>query len=969
MSESTPRFFSPEWFRAEAIHYADFEAETKEQLAWFQSQYGLDQLRALSGKELLTTLFYNDSDKKENLCYDLEMNAKIKSNFGSISGGSAFKFGLFYHRQKLCWMTGSANKPKQLTEEEAITLGTEIRDQLVAGAEEIAKFGSLNTTADYETLFEKVRQHIRLDNIWILKYYKMIFPELFHSAYSEDQQRHMLYALQIQPHENQFVRMGQIALFSKDCSISNEVLKKVFEDTIGWYKPIYRIGTGDAGDSEFSAWHEGAYCALGFRELGNFDQYLDEKGNADKEKIANALFEQNDSYNKSTASRKANEIVDFIDADNDETIVVAMNGQMLLGIGFLRSNCYYDNTTDEYPNKRQTEWRFVSENGIRLPVFEGRLTSFTLLNDEQNMMLLYKLLYYQDQSDNEDSEWGPPLSVYDPGISKEQWLSLLRDKSIFTDKCLLAMACMYDNGGYGSCTGLAEKYNQSMTLWRTSCGVHLAGRVAEKMHCPLQKRKNGQNLYYQVVFLIRDTKEDEIGSYVYKIRPELMEALAEFGIQKYLPQTADQQENEMTNDHEAAFTQWLASGMSGKEYADDVIQKQYIQPLKRIQLPGGVSIFSAPDELLLQYYRENLLSKDGQPHTYEACAMQKYLAFLDQGLETVKPIQFATGYYSDFSRNRIIFGAPGTGKSYTLNSEKDILLADGGAYERVTFHPDYTYAHFVGTYKPVPCQDQNGNDAITYKYVPGPFMRTYVKALRNSREETPLPFLLIIEEINRANVAAVFGDIFQLLDRDDDETSEYAIQATEDMKRYLADELGGQHDDYAEIRLPDNFFIWATMNSADQGVFPMDTAFKRRWNFTYLNINAGEASIAGKKVVLGNGGYQRDVEWNELRKAINDRLSSFRVNEDKLLGPFFLSKKVIPAAGEIDPARFMDAFKNKVLMYLYDDAAKQKRASLFASDVDTTKYSAVCDAFDERGVCAFCTEISCRFQPTDGDEA
>ena len=103
-----------------------------------------------------------------------------------------------------------------------------------------------------------------------------------------------------------------------------------------------------------------------------------------------------------------------------------------------------------------------------------------------------------------------------------------------------------------------------------------------------------------------------------------------------------------------------------------------------------------------------------------------------------------------------------------MNKEKDDLLKNGGEYERVTFHPDYSYASFVGTYKPVPCVDSDGKDAITYKYVPGPFMRTYIKALKNMKTDNPLPYLLIIEEINRANVAAVFGEVFQLLDRDED---------------------------------------------------------------------------------------------------------------------------------------------------------------------------------------------------------
>jgi hypothetical protein len=336
---------------------------------------------------------------------------------------------------------------------------------------------------------------------------------------------------------------------------------------------------------------------------------------------------------------------------------------------------------------------------------------------------------------------------------------------------------------------------------------------------------------------------------------------------------------------------------------------------------------------------------------------------IEQNPLGIKSVSFITGYRSSFERNRILFGAPGTGKSFTLNHEKDVLLAEGGEYERVTFHPDYSYANFVGTYKPVPCKDSDGKDAITYSYVPGPFMRTYVKALQNSRTDTPKPFLLVIEEINRANVAAVFGDVFQLLDRGDDEVSEYPIQASEDIKKYLAGELGGNPSDYAEIRIPDNMFIWATMNSADQGVFPMDTAFKRRWDFTYLGIDDSETGIVGKKVVLGQGEYRRVIEWNALRKAINNELLTYKVNEDKLMGPYFIAKKNLPEGEEIDPVVFARIFKNKVIMYLFDDAAKQKRITLFGGCDEKAKnqYSKICREFDTKGVYIFCEGISSQF--------
>lgn len=333
----------------------------------------------------------------------------------------------------------------------------------------------------------------------------------------------------------------------------------------------------------------------------------------------------------------------------------------------------------------------------------------------------------------------------------------------------------------------------------------------------------------------------------------------------------------------------------------------------------------------------------------------------DSEINTDK-IVFSSNLEKGISRNRIIFGAPGTGKSYKINDDKDCLLKSGGQYERVTFHPDYSYANFVGTYKPVPVKDEDGKDSISYEYVPGPFMRTYVKAINNcikvSRgEENPKPFLLLIEEINRANTAAVFGDIFQLLDRKDN-ISEYPIQASEDMKKYLSKETGLPTENLNEIKIPDNMFIWATMNSADQGVFPMDTAFKRRWSFEYLDIDENSEKISDYYVDI-NG---EEIKWNSLRKAINDYLSERGVNEDKLLGPFFIDismmkdKESSLASGRasLDKKIFNDVFKNKVLMYLFEDAAKQRPTIFNGVDSKSKKrFSKICKSYDENGINIF----------------
>lgn len=297
----------------------------------------------------------------------------------------------------------------------------------------------------------------------------------------------------------------------------------------------------------------------------------------------------------------------------------------------------------------------------------------------------------------------------------------------------------------------------------------------------------------------------------------------------------------------------------------------------------------------------------------------------EQGIEigSFVPKTLASGK----KHNIIVFGAPGTGKSHKLKEES---IEFGEHHERVTFHPDYTYAHFVGTYKPIMIKnEETGKNEIEYDFVAGPFLRVYLAAKRS-----PEPILLLIEEINRANVAAVFGDVFQLLDRDEDGTSEYEVAASEDVQKWLSD--NGINE--TKLSLPKNMYIWATMNSADQGVFPMDTAFKRRWNFEYTDLYP-ELSWAED-----NPKPTHWEEWEKFRKNVNDTLVDAGINEDKCMGPFFISPKALKEW--IDEPRFRKMFASKVLMYLFEDAAKQKRSKIFNTD-RYKSFSGICKAFCE----------------------
>ncbi|MGH4139868.1 AAA family ATPase [Clostridium sp.] len=283
--------------------------------------------------------------------------------------------------------------------------------------------------------------------------------------------------------------------------------------------------------------------------------------------------------------------------------------------------------------------------------------------------------------------------------------------------------------------------------------------------------------------------------------------------------------------------------------------------------------------------------------------------------------------------NRILFGAPGTGKSYKIEEERMVF---GKNYERVTFYLNYSYSQFVGNYKPKPKLRIDGTEYVSYEFVPGPFLRTWTKAQKSIKNGNSENYLLIVEEINRANAAAVFGDVFQLLDRNDEGISEYEITTSEDMREYLIKKCEFTADEVSTIKIPRNMYIWSTMNSADQGVLPMDSAFKRRWNFEYIGINEGSAKIKNSEITLKSYGT---IKWDILRTKINNGLISAGINEDKLIGPFFLSEK------ELKSSSIDEIFKSKLLMYLFEDVLKHRKGKLFKSKLDT--FSKVIETYNK----------------------
>ena len=317
--------------------------------------------------------------------------------------------------------------------------------------------------------------------------------------------------------------------------------------------------------------------------------------------------------------------------------------------------------------------------------------------------------------------------------------------------------------------------------------------------------------------------------------------------------------------------------------------------------------------------------------------------------------------HGDLPLQQIFYGAPGTGKSHEIKEQ-----TKGQSVIRTTFHPDSDYSTFVGAYKPttteetlmtvigtkaVPVENADGSkrteSKIVYEFVEQAFLKAYIKAWKMFAEDenNPKRQYLVIEEINRGNCAQIFGDLFQLLDRDDNGFSEYPIEADQDMKKHLAKAfkdmafleapaIGGMDEEETarairsgeKLILPKNLYIWATMNTSDQSLFPIDSAFKRRWDWEYVPIYDG-----GKGWMIEADGKRYD--WWKFVDSMNNKIGATTYSEDKKLGYFFCKAK--------DGVVNAETFVSKVIFYIWNDVFKdfaEEAGNLF-KDVDGSMLS------------------------------
>ena len=327
---------------------------------------------------------------------------------------------------------------------------------------------------------------------------------------------------------------------------------------------------------------------------------------------------------------------------------------------------------------------------------------------------------------------------------------------------------------------------------------------------------------------------------------------------------------------------------------------------------------------------------------------KEYISYMDTAKTPYYVIELNKSHKPDIktveeSLQQIYFGAPGTGKSHEI--KKNI-----GTHKsfRITFHPDTDYSSFIGAYKPtsvevpmlttlgekaIPVKDMEGNplteNKIIYTYVKQAFLNAYIEAWKEQANETPQPVYLVIEEINRGNCAQIFGDIFQLLDRNTNGFSDYAIVPDADLSRHVKKDLeklviankeaiNAIYEECEEdmvdkvvngkvLLLPNNLYIWATMNTSDQSLFPIDSAFKRRWDWKYIKIADAHENW---QIKVGTKTY----DWWQFVQAINYFVFDATQSEDKNLGYFFAKAK--------DSIINAETFVSKVIFYLYTDVFK-----------------------------------------------
>lgn len=357
------------------------------------------------------------------------------------------------------------------------------------------------------------------------------------------------------------------------------------------------------------------------------------------------------------------------------------------------------------------------------------------------------------------------------------------------------------------------------------------------------------------------------------------------------------------HESEPIFCAWNISPSAASP--ETPISKQIkITTIARALTEGFVQQMSGSGEYVCAFRSDFIyfyLVNSGWVHTNPASHLNNYNDDLVEQFED-KDSVVKEKNFDGIGGNILFYGVPGAGKSHEIDS-----MITQERSERVVFHPDYTYSDFVGQILPRVVEEK-----LKYVFEPGPF----TKMMKKSNDDPNNMYFLIIEEINRGNAPAIFGDIFQLLDRNDDGSGKYHI-SNYDMATII------YGDENHIIKMPANLTLLATMNTSDQNVFTLDTAFQRRWEMRLIKNDVTKAKHAGNAIEGSS------ISWGKFADITNAeiiRLSEETgTSEDKRLGAYFAHINELTK----------DKFPEKVLKYLWDDAFKMDRYTYFNEDMSS----------------------------------
>jgi len=395
-----------EYILESGIVYEKTEDELTSILDEFRRKFAPERLMELSDEDLLREMFYTAEQTNDSMCYWLEFQKECRSQFGSVTGGTSLKFGLYQNKEGE-WITGSPAKKEIISFDEAIQIGKSIRDKLARGVE-IIEDSTLDDVSDYEELHDKLVDALGnfATNNWVHKYFYMMFPDRLATWHSEDWQKHGLRGLLINPSSKTYGRSGQIAIVAKYAGLMATHLGEVFYDKFGGIKQFCRLGTSDNDGNYAENWRKQHIAAIGWPAVGSLENYSQSNAYTGKDIVKKALVEkmQDEYYPNDVriASRKAGELQTFYKTTKD-SIFVMMDGEKLLALCDDVGNYTYDENNVHMPHNKSVTWHCCFDEEERLPKkAEGHMTSCVELKDDANLLYLYRKYYYDLSEEGEE---------------------------------------------------------------------------------------------------------------------------------------------------------------------------------------------------------------------------------------------------------------------------------------------------------------------------------------------------------------------------------------------------------------------------------------------------------------------------------------------------------------------------------------------------------------------------------------